>query len=91
MEGCPYCEQAYRAIKQLKAQNNSYADTEIEIVDKNFQPEIAKNFAQAYYYVPSMFVGNKKIYEAHPGETYEECLASVEKVFQAANQKEGNF
>ena len=33
---------------------------------------------------PTLFVDGKKIYEAHPGETYEECLANVRKVFQAA-------
>ena len=84
IEGCPYCANAFRAIDEIKAANDSYSASEIEIIDENTQPELAKNFAQGYYYVPSMFVDGKKIYEAHPGETYAECLANVQKVFEAA-------
>ncbi len=30
------------------------------------------------------FVDGEKIYEAHPGEPYEECYAAVEKAFKVA-------
>ena len=83
MEGCPYCLQAFSAIKEIKS-NPDYADVEVEIIDKYEQRELAGNFAGKYYYVPSMFVDGEKIYEAHPGESYGECLHSVKKVFQAA-------
>ena len=82
IQGCPYCAQAYKAIDELKAENKNFSAAEIEIIDENLQPELAEKFSD-YYYVPSMFVDGKKIYEAHPGETYEECLANVRKVFQA--------
>ena len=81
MKGCPYCAAAFKAIDELK---KNYPPAEIEIIDKNFQPKLAEKFTD-YYYVPSMYVGGKKIYEAHPGETYDECRASVQKVFEAAN------
>ena len=84
IEGCPYCRQAFQAIDQLKNENENFAALNIEIID-NYS-ELAKPFAQDYYYVPSMFVDGKKIYEAHPGETFEECFANVQKVFQAALQ-----
>ena len=37
-----------------------------------------------YYYVPTMYVDGKKIYEAHPGESYDECFSNVKKVFEVA-------
>ena len=83
MQGCPYCEQAYKAIKEVKSENKNFAAAEIEFIDENLQLEIAEKFID-YYYVPSMFVDGKKIYEAHPGESYAECLENVKKVFQAA-------
>lgn len=83
IQGCPYCEQAYKAVAELKAENKNFEAAEIEIIDENLQPELAEKFLN-YYYLPSMFVDNKKIYEARPGESYAECLANVRKVFQAA-------
>ena len=83
MEGCPYCTAAFKAIDELKASSSAYSAAEIEVLDENLQPEIAGKFTD-YYYVPSMYVGGKKIYEAHPGETYDECFAGVKKVFEEA-------
>ena len=80
MEGCPYCAAAFRAIDELK---KNYQAAELEIIDENFQPKLAGKFTD-YYYVPSMYVDGKKIYEAHPGESYDECFANVKKVFEAA-------
>jgi len=80
MQGCPYCAAAFRAIDAIK---NNYPPVELEIVDKNFQAAQAEKFTD-YYYVPSMYVDGKKIYEAQPGESYSECLEHVKKVFEAA-------
>ena len=80
MTGCPYCAAAFRAIDELK---KIYPAAELEVIDKNFQPALAEKFTD-YYYVPSMYVDGKKIYEAHPGENYDECFANVKKVFEAA-------
>ena len=80
MEGCPYCEAAFRAIKELKKE---YPPAEFEIIDKNLQPELAEKFTD-YYYVPTMYVDGEKIYEAQPGESYVECFDKVRKVFDIA-------
>jgi len=85
LAGCPYCAAAFKAIDELATDNDVYAATEIDIIDENAQPELAGKFTD-YYYVPTMYVGGKKIYEAHPGETYDECLANVRKVFEAAHE-----
>ena len=83
MQGCPYCAQAFAAIKEVKAEYREFADMEVEIIDKK-NDERAKDFEGKYYYVPSMFIDGEKVYEAHPGETYGECLLNVKKVFRAA-------
>ena len=80
MEGCPYCAAAFKAIDEVQ---KNYAATELEVIDENLQPALAEKFND-YYYVPSMYVDGKKIYEAHPGESYNECFANVQKVFEAA-------
>lgn len=84
MEGCPYCAQAFAAIKEIKAENPDFDKIAVEVIDKYEQRDLAKDFAEKYYYVPSMFIDGEKIYEAHPGESYGECLLSVKKVFRAA-------
>ena len=83
MQGCPYCAQAFGAIKEVKAEYPEFADMEVEVIDKK-NDERAKDFEGKYYYVPSMFIDGEKIYEAHPGETYGECLLNVKKVFRSA-------
>ena len=84
MQGCPYCAQAFAAIKEVKAVYPEFADVEVEIIDKHEQRDLAEKFADKYVYVPSMFIDDKKIYEATPGESYGECLINVKKVFRAA-------
>ena len=81
MQGCPYCAAAFRAIDAVK---KDYPPVELEVIDEKKQSKLAERFYD-HYYVPSMYVGGKKIYEAQPGETYEECLANVKKVFEAAS------
>lgn len=84
MQGCPYCAQAFAAIKEVKSEYPEFADIEVEIVDKHEDISRAKDFEGKYYYVPSMFINGEKFYEASPGESYGECLLSVKKVFRAA-------
>lgn len=78
LEGCPYCRQAREALRELATNNAN-----IEWVEENQYPDISAKYD--YYHVPSMFIDGKKIYEAHPGESYEECKENVKRVLEAAN------
>ena len=49
------------------------------MIEESEDPETAEKYD--YYYVPTMYVREEKIYEAHRGETYEECKENVKKVF----------
>lgn len=82
MTGCPYCRQSLKALEELKKSNDAYRDVVVEQINETVEPEIADKYD--YYYVPSMFIGDEKLYESHPGETYDECKANVKKVLDAA-------
>ncbi len=82
LEGCPYCRQAREALKELTSENENYSKISIDWIEENQQPEISEKFD--YYYVPSMFIENKKIYEAHRGEKFEECKENIKRVLEAA-------
>ena len=81
MAGCPYCANAHRAINALKAEGGAYADVPVEYIDENAEPERTKPYAGMYYYVPSLFVGGEKYYEAQPGLDYETIRAAVRVAF----------
>lgn len=82
LEGCPYCKQAREALKELVAENENYSRVSLEWIEENQHPEISEKFD--YYYVPSMFIENKKIYEAHSGESFNECKENIKRVLEAA-------
>lgn len=84
LNDCPYCHNAKRAMEELTAATSAYAKLDVEWIEESHQPELAKAYAKDYYYVPSIFIDGKKVYEAHPGESYEECKEAVEKAFEAA-------
>ncbi|MBQ6222028.1 MAG: glutaredoxin [Solobacterium sp.] len=79
---CPYCIQAKKAIAELIREDPSLAAIPIHWIEEQEDPVTADSYD--YYYVPSFFFGKEKQYEAHPGETYEECKKNVERVLRAA-------
>ena len=83
MQGCPYCRNADRAIGELTQENPSYAQVQINRIDENNPPADLQG-SYDYYYVPTMYVGDEKMYEAHPGQQYDEIKEAVRKVFEQA-------
>lgn len=84
MEGCPYCKHALHAVEALRAEGGVYADVSVICIDENKEPEKAKAYATDYYYVPSIFMAGKKLYEAQPGQDYDQIYAQVRHAFDAA-------
>ena len=82
LEKCPYCKQARRALDELKAEDAKYGTVDMEWVEESQRPDVADRYD--YYSVPTMFLGDEKLYEAKPGEKYEECMANVRRVLDAA-------
>lgn len=80
LNGCPYCRNAKKALAELAAE--SPALPEIEWVEESEQPGLAGQYD--YYYVPAVFCGKEKLYEAQPGESYADCKAKLRAVLEAA-------
>jgi glutaredoxin len=58
---CPFCKKALKYIDELKKEDPKYNQIEIEIVDELIEVERADSFD--YYYVPTFYLGEKKIHE----------------------------
>ena len=66
MTGCPYCSKAKQALAELLTENPDYGQVVINWINETTEPEKAEGYD--YYYVPTVFFGKKKLYEAHPGD-----------------------
>lgn len=75
---CPYCHKARKALAELEEEKPAYREIEVEWIEENRHPELVKQYH--YWYVPSMFAGDKKLYEADPSEDY----ASIKEHVRAA-------
>jgi thioredoxin 1 len=76
---CPYCRRALSWIDELKKDNPEYSKVEINIIDEETEPEAARKYD--YYYVPTFYVDDEKIYEGVPSREI------VRTVFEKALNK----
>ena len=53
-------------MKEIQNENPEYKNIDVEIIDEERSPEIAKKYD--YYYVPTYFVGENKIHEGVPSK-----------------------
>jgi glutaredoxin 3 len=84
MPGCPYCANAKKALAELTREGSALADVPVEMIDEVNEPDKASPYGDAYYYVPSLFMEGKKLYEASPSDSYDVIYHAVEKALQAA-------
>ena len=84
LEGCPYCAMARRAVREL-AGEPEVAGSEIEWIDERAEAELAD--AYDYYYVPSVFDGDRKLYEARPSHGYGDVLAGIRAALRDAREQ----
>ena len=61
---CPYCKSAVHMIHELRSAHPEYQDIAIDILDEEECPEFSDRFD--YYYVPTLYVGGKKMHEGIP-------------------------
>lgn len=81
LEDCPYCHNAKRALEELKKENPVYSEVEIDWIEESKHPEMAGKYD--YYYVPTIYAGDKKLYEAKPLESYASCKENVKASLDA--------
>lgn len=78
LDTCPYCRQAFEMMDKLKTEHPEYQSVEIETIEESKEPEKIEGYD--YWYVPTYFVGGKKVHEGVP------TIEKVERVFQEALQ-----
>ena len=81
LEDCPYCHYARKALKELKKENPDYEKISVEWIEESKHPEVSEQYD--YYYVPTIFAGKKKLYEASPSEDYAACKRNVQAALDA--------
>ena len=78
LQYCPYCQKAKRAYAELSEQY----PVPFEWIDEAKEAALADQYD--YYYTPTFYVDEKKVYEAQPGQSYQEIRDRVEQVLQLA-------
>lgn len=85
LESCPYCVNAKKALAELKKEKDAYEDIHIRWIEESMEPELAGSFD--YYYVPTIYYEDEKLYEARPTQNYaaikESIRSALERVLKA--------
>ena len=82
LEDCPYCRKAMDAVKKLEAENLEYGRIETEWIEESRNPEIAEHYD--YYFVPSVYCGEEKLYECSPMHDGAEIKRQMERCMRFA-------
>ena len=82
VSGCPYCRQERQIIEELIKEHPEYGDLTIERIDEALEPGLADQYD--YYYVPSIFAGEEKLYEADPAWSRDEAKLRIGQALSAA-------
>ena len=81
-DDCPRSRYAKQALQELAQENEAYAAIDVQWIEENQHSELASQFF--YYYVPTIYYGEEKLYEAQPTEIYsdvkEHIRAALDKV-----------
>lgn len=71
-QSCPYCRDARNWIDELMREDPALAQVEVERIDENLCPDIARQYD--YWYVPTFYVNGVK---AHEGACDKKTVARV--------------
>ena len=82
LDNCPYCHKARRARNELCEENPAYRGVAVEWIEEERESEATSRYTD-YYYVPTIYAGAEKLYEAHPGDDYVKIKAEVKKALDA--------
>ena len=83
--GCPYCRQAEELLSSLLAERPEFGRVEIRRVNENAEAALAEQYD--YWYVPSFFLGEEKLYEADPRDGEKTVRAKLTKVLETALER----
>ena len=82
LKGCPYCMKAMKAFDALLGANEEYKKVEVDAVEESENPDRIASLN--YYHVTTYYIGDEKLFEASPGDSYEVIEAATKKALDAA-------
>ena len=84
LHGCPYCVKARKAIGELLEEYTAFEEITIKWIEESEEPALTTG--RDYYYVPSLFFQGEKLYEAQPGQSYEDVRDHIRAALEHALQ-----
>lgn len=82
LTGCPYCDNARKAVAELLREEPAYAALRLRWVEEDEEADLANS--RDYYRVPSVFYRGDKLYECSPFQGYEAIKAHLRAAFDRA-------
>lgn len=82
LEACPYCVSARKALSELQAENPARADVPIRWINESREAALASRYD--YYYVPTVYMDGRKLFEASPAMGHEEIKRGLRQALDAA-------
>ena len=82
LTGCPYCNNAKKAVAELLAENPAYEALTLRWIEENQEKALADS--RDYFRVPSLFYDGDKLYECSPLQGYEAIKAHIRAAFDRA-------
>ena len=80
LQFCPYCQEVFRWIEELKEQYPELNSIDLELINERDHEELSNSLD--YYYVPTFYYGDEKL---HEGAATKEGVLSV---FQQAMDRQ---
>ena len=82
LRGCPYCENARRAVAELLREEPAYEALRLRWIEENEEAALADSYD--YFRVPSVFHHGDKLYECAPFHGYGTIKARFKAAFDRA-------
>ena len=82
---CPYCRMAREAVRELQSGDPGFQTVVIDWIEESEHPEIAERYD--YYRVPSVYLGDLKLYECSPQDGRSEILSRMEDALRKASAR----
>ncbi len=79
---CPYCRNAKKALAELLDETPAYREVPLVWIEESEQPLLADKYN--YWRVPSIFMEEKKLFEASPSDTFETLKVAFEDALKKA-------
>ena len=82
LKNCPYCHKAKTAMEELLNEHPEFREIPTTWIEESEQPALADSYD--YWCVPTIFMGDEKLFEANPADTYESIKAAFSRALAGA-------